>query len=170
MRRRIRAGPHRGFFFNVPQDANDAAALVNGVIRREDQLRRIPEGHPLGQLPTEVAGGGLQALDHVLPIPLVQGTDIHLTVPQIRRGVHSGNGDQATHPGIFQIGNELCQLPLDVIVDAYNSISCHVNGFSFFTDRLPQNFRFVREGKTPDEGFPSSRQSREFTLSCAFER
>ena len=41
MRRRIRAGPHRGFFFNVPQDANDAAALVNGVIRREDQLAAV---------------------------------------------------------------------------------------------------------------------------------
>ena len=49
-----------------------------------------------------------------------------LGIAQVWCGLHPGDGDHGSlHPGVLQIAKQICQLSLDFLVDAADSIGCH---------------------------------------------
>ena len=98
---------------------------VNGVVLHKLQLRGVTQLEGSAQLPPQVAPGGLQALDDLLHVALVQHADVNLRVAEIRGGVHRRDGHQAVHPGVFHGADKGGQLPLDLLVDASDAIARH---------------------------------------------
>ena len=101
------------------------SALIDGVVRDEGQLRGVAQVQRASQLPAEPAAGGFQTLQHLSLTAFVQNADIDLGVFQIRGGADCGNGDHPGDPGILDAGDQGGELPLDLLIDASNSIACH---------------------------------------------
>ena len=98
----------------------------DGVVLLPLELRRVAELQGGPQLPAEVAACGAEPLQSVSPLALVQGTDVNLGIAQVRRSLHPGDGYHGgLHPGVLQVAKQACQLPLDFLIDAADSIGCH---------------------------------------------
>ena len=96
--------------------------LVNGVVLLEQELWGIPQGESPAQLPAEIPAGGFEAPDDFFSVLLVEHADENLGVPEIRCGVHVGDGDQPVDSGVLDGAQQGCQLPLDFFIDPTNSI------------------------------------------------
>ena len=108
------------------QHIQDVGAVGDGVIGEELQLRRIAQIKPLPQLPPQIAAGGFQTLQKVLFVGPVHSADVDPGIPQVRRGVHVGDGQQrSADPGIFHRAHKLAQLFLDLVVDTTDTIGSH---------------------------------------------
>ena len=92
-----------------------------------DQLRGIAQRQAVCQLVAQVAAAGLQALHALLGGVLVIKADVDLGVAQIGGGIHAGDGDHGfLHARILDRAQQVCKLPLDLLVDSANSVGCHM--------------------------------------------
>ena len=110
----------------VAQHLQNVGALVDGVVPDEGQLGGVAQVERAAQLPAQVAGGGLQALEHLLHVALIQHADIDLAELQVGGGVDGGDGDHAGHPGILHAADQGRHLALDLFVDPSDSIASHI--------------------------------------------
>ena len=111
---------------DIPQQGEDLGALVDGVVLHELELGGIAQVEGAAQLAAQIAGGGLEALDHFFHVALVQHADVDLAKAQVRGGLHRRDGHQTMDPGVLDGANEGGQLPLDLLVDTSDAITCHV--------------------------------------------
>ena len=99
--------------------------MLDGVVADELQLRGIAQLKGAAQLPAEETGGGFEALEDILFLGLVQDTDIDPGIAQVAGGIHPGDGDHShlRDPGVFQAAELVTELPLDLLVDAADSVA-----------------------------------------------
>ena len=106
-----------------------AKAIADGIVSDELKLRGVAKLQGVAQLPAQEAGSGLQSLQHIPFLILIQNTDINFGIAQVSGGVHTGDGDHAylRDAGILQTAKLVCQLPLDLLIDASDTVRCHKN-------------------------------------------